>query len=200
MQHESEIIMSVIAVECAHCGAELIDGVCEYCGSANGGARPVTIEDKILNLKGIYGSLTVTKDTCTFKPLVGNISVIKNKEITGTSFKPAPLTGAGELRIATVTGVTKKITFLYNQNPVMESIVSYLLYAAPNNGFSQIDNAVKNSTREVVKKNSKIILILCIVLALVGVKFSISALFLIGTVCAIVVARVTRRPKPKKPK
>ena len=203
--------MSDIALECKHCGAELVDGLCEYCGSVNGNSRPEVIDEKTLVLKGVFNQLTLTKQNCTIKPVIGRASVIKNKEISDIAFTPARVFGEGELRIETVTGVAKRVAFLYPQNLRMEEIASYLLYVAPNAAFSKIDTANTLKTadeplraprpagiRDGIKQRPKLLYFIWITLALYGVYSNIPALFVIGAVCLIFTIRASKRPKHKK--
>ena len=89
---------------CPRCGANLTDGFCEYCGWNS----PEAVENKTLTLSGILCHLTVTRETCIFKPKVGSPMVIVNKEISQISLAQAPVVGTGELSLLTVIGITQK--------------------------------------------------------------------------------------------
>ena len=121
---------------CTRCAANLTDGYCEYCGWNS----PKPIQDKTLTLLGLLCNLTVTKKSCAFNPKLGASTVIANSEIAQISLSQAPVTGTGELSLLMVTGITKKITFLYTQNPSMVEIASYLLHVAPDAQFTSVEN------------------------------------------------------------
>jgi len=139
---------------CARCGANLTDGICEYCGWTNGNKKPEEIPDRTLTLSGVLGVLTVTKETSTFKPKIGAASILANKEITEISLAQAPIHGTGELSFVTAAGITKKVTFLYPQNPNMEEIASYLLHVVPDAKFVTATPTADFATEQVpVMKN-----------------------------------------------
>ena len=141
---------------CVRCGANLVNGSCEYCGLNSVDETKDTISDETFTLSGITNELTVTKEACAFKPKIGAESVIANKEIKRISITQAHLTGTGELSIITTTGIKKKINFLFPQNVNMEKIASYLSHVAPDAKFTNVRANSKTQQQETEQQQAPI--------------------------------------------